>query len=71
MFSSNGDGALTFDDFLNMMSVLSDSVSVKGIFFLSNADLPFTRHFTKFKILKTILLVSCLKRTKMLKATCI
>ncbi|XP_067054586.1 calcium and integrin-binding family member 2-like [Acropora muricata] len=25
VFSSNGDGALTFDDFLNMMSVLSDS----------------------------------------------
>ena len=32
VFSSNGDGALTFDDFLNMMSVLSDSVSVKRIF---------------------------------------
>ena len=32
VFSSNGDGALKFDDFLNMMSVLSDSVSVKRIF---------------------------------------
>lgn len=28
-FSPDGDGGLTFDDFLNMMSVLSESVSVK------------------------------------------
>ena len=28
MFSRDGDGSLTFDDFLNMMSVLSETVSV-------------------------------------------
>ena len=28
VFSLKGDGALTFDDFLNMMSVLSESVSL-------------------------------------------
>jgi len=27
VFSPDGDGSLTFDDFLNMMSVLSESVS--------------------------------------------
>ena len=28
VFSPDGDGSLTFDDFLNMMSVLSESVSL-------------------------------------------
>lgn len=27
MFSSSGDGALTFEDFLDMMSVFSEAVS--------------------------------------------
>ena len=28
VFSADGDGSLTFDDFVNMMSVLSESVSL-------------------------------------------
>lgn len=44
VFSLKGDGALTFDDFLNMMSVLSESVSLTStgklfrLFTLSLAD---------------------------------